>query len=139
MESKSISELEGWKWRGEIPMEETHSNLEYRFYKLHDIPLSDLDLSDIRFLIGQNSGLEYIVPFAISKLKENIFIEAEYYPGDLLCSLLLINDDPNYWSIHPYEKQQVIELYADQKKNMTYLGVPNEIYQLIKEAYKNFK
>jgi hypothetical protein len=137
MINKSISELGNWKWKDEIPTRETHSGTECRFYELHKIPLLKLDLSDIRFLIGQNSGLEYLVPDAIDKLKENIFIEAEYYQGDLFCSLLLINNESNYWNSHKKEKQQLIDLYSEQKRNLGTIE-DEEIIQKIKEAYKEF-
>jgi len=136
--NKSISQLEGWKWKNEIPTRETHGGIECRFYELHNQPLSNLDLSDIRFLIGQNSGLEYLVPIAVSKLKEDIFLEVEYYPGDLLCSLFLINNEPNYWKSHTKEKQELIDLYTEQKKNLGSIDANDEIIQKIKEAYKEF-
>jgi len=135
---KSISQLEGWKWKNEIPTRESHGGIECRFYELHNKPISELDLSDIRFLIGQNSGLEYLVPIAINKLKEDVFIEVEYYPGDLFCSLLLINNEPNYWKFHPKEKQDLIDIYTEQKRNLGSIDANDEIIQKIKETYKKF-
>ncbi len=135
--SKSISELEGWKWKGNIPREDDWST-EYRFYMLHDKPIEQLDLSDIYFLILENSGLQFIVPIGIKKLTENLFLEVENYPGDLLCSLFLINNEPNYWKSHPKEKQELIDLYAEQKKNLGSIDASDEIIQKIKEAYKEF-
>jgi hypothetical protein len=49
----------------------------------------------LRILISQNVELKYLVPKAILKLKENIFEEALYYPGDLMLSLLNVHHD--YW------------------------------------------
>ncbi len=137
MINKSISELENWKWKNEIPTRETHSGTECRFYELHKIPLLKLDLSDMRFLIGQNTGLEYLVPYAIDKLKDDIFIEAEYYQGDLFCALASINNEPNYWSSHKKKKQQLIDLYSEQKRSLGTIE-EEEIIQKIKEAYKEF-
>jgi hypothetical protein len=45
---KSISELEGWKWKGKIPTE-NDAYAEFRFYQLHNLPISNLTLSDIYF------------------------------------------------------------------------------------------
>jgi hypothetical protein len=135
--SKSISELEKWKWKGAIPSE-SDSYTEYRFYTLHDKPISELDFSDIRFLITQNSGLEYLVPIAIEKLREDLFLETEYYPGDLFYSLLLINNSPNYWETHPEEKDELIKLYGDQKQALGGLDLTDELIQKIKEGYKDF-
>lgn len=135
---KSISDLEGWKWRNEIPTRQTHSGIECRYYELHNKPISQLDLADVRFLIGQNSALEYLVPIAINALKQEIFLETEYYEGDLLCALMLINDEPNYWITHSKEKQELIALYTEQKSKLGLIDVSNDIRQKIKDAYSEF-
>lgn len=135
--NKSISELEGWKWKGDIPKED-ESYVVRNFFKLHTEPIAEMDFLDIRFLIGQNSGLKYLVPLAIEELKKDLFVEIEYYPGDLFCSLFLINNEPNYWSIHPNEKQELINLYTAQKKIFGSLDITEEIRIKIKEAYKEF-
>ena len=135
---RSISKLEGWVWKGKIPSRDQNSGTECRFFELHDKPIQDLELSDIRFLIGQNSGLTYLVPLAIEHLKSNIFIETEYYPGDMLTALLTINNNPNYWLEHPDEKEKLINLYVNQKEILLELDITHSITQKIKEAYKNF-
>jgi hypothetical protein len=135
--NKSISELEGWKWKGNIPNED-ESYVEINFFRLHTKPVNEMDFLDIRFLIGQNSGLKYLIPIAFEELKKDLFVETEYYPGDLFCSLLLVNDDPNYWSINPLEKQELISLYNSQKQLLRTLDIPDEIKSKIKEAYKEF-
>lgn len=137
VDSKSISELEKWKWKGPVP-NESDSYTEYRFYSLHNKPISELDLSDIRFLITQNSGLEYLVPLVIEKLREDLFVETEYYPGDLFYSLLLINNKPNYWESHLKEKQELLELYADQKQKLGILDLTEDLIEKIKKGYKDF-
>jgi hypothetical protein len=135
--NKSISELEGWIWTGDIPNNDD-SYVVQTFYRLHDLPVCEMSLADIRFLIGQNSGLEYLVPLIIEELSKDIFVEVEYYPGDLLCSLLLINSEPNYWMTNSSEKQRLMELYVDQKKNLGTAGLPQEIISKIKDAYSDF-
>lgn len=135
---KSISQLEGWKWKSEIPSRKTHGGIECRFYELHNQPVSELDLADIRFLIVQNTGLEYLVNIAIDRLKEDLFVEVEYYPGDLLCSLLRINNEPNFWITHLKEKQEIIELYTEQKKRLGSIDLTDELIQRIKDSYQEF-
>lgn len=137
IENKSISELEGWKWKGEIPTKD-NGYTEFRFYELHKIPLSKLNNSDIYFLILENTGLEFLVPIALKELSKNIFIEADLYPGDLLCSLFIINEIPNYWQSHEKEKQELINYYNEQKKMLGTLEVSEDIKIKIKEAYKEF-
>ncbi len=137
--TKSIRELDGWKWSDKIPSEITHSRTELRFYELHDKPSCQLGLSDIRFLIVQNYGLIYLVPIAINLLKDNVFLEADYYPGDLLSSLFQINNEPNYWLTHLDEKESLINLYNSQKKNIKNIdGISDETIIKLKEEFFNF-
>ena len=135
--NKSISELENWKWNEDIPTTDD-SFVIRNFYRLHNIPISDYLLADFRFMIGQNTGLDFLVPLALKKLQENIFIEADLYPGDLLCSLFLIDEEPNYWQAHEEEKQELIRLYSEQKRMLGVLDVSEEIKVKIKKAYKEF-
>lgn len=135
--NKSISELEGWTWKGGIPSN-NESYVVRNFFKLHKQAINEMDFLDIRFLIGQNSGLKYLVPIALEELKKDLFIEVEYYPGDLFCSLLLINNVPDYWSMHPQEKQELINLYTHQKKKLGILDISEDTRIKIKESYKDF-
>lgn len=134
---QSISQLEGWKWR-DITSKKRGSNIEERFHQLHNKPISKLKISEIRFLIGQNAGLEYLVPISLSKLKKNLFLETEYYPGDLLCSLFQINNEPNYWKSHKAEKQQLIELYTEKKGELDKLNLDENLTIRIKNLYNDF-
>lgn len=138
MENKSISELEGWKWKGEIPSRETHGGVETRFYELHNIPLSKLGMDDLRFLIGQESCLTYLVPKALSILKEDVFIESEYYKGDLLVALFQISKSSKYWDNHLDEKNKLIELYQNHKKQLSSLDIPHDVLIKIKATYNEF-
>ncbi|TIO09147.1 contact-dependent growth inhibition system immunity protein [Mesorhizobium sp.] len=53
-------------------------------------PLRDLSREQVRLLISQGFGLEYVVPKAISILIENPLIGVTFYDGDLLMSCLKI-------------------------------------------------
>jgi len=58
-------------------------------------PIQELTSSEIRLLIGQNMGLEYVVPLALEILASDPMIDATYYPGDLLSTCL--NADREFW------------------------------------------
>jgi hypothetical protein len=135
---KSVCQLEGWNWTWEVPVEGDSSYVERNYYRLHNIPIKDFDVADLQFMIGQNAALEYLVPIAIEKLKENIFLEAEYYKGDLLYSLLSINNKPNFWESHKKEKQQLIDLCDNLKDRLYELNTTWEIKKSINNAYKEF-
>lgn len=93
----SISHHGGWSWSHPIPNEHD-SSVVRRFYTLHAIPIGDLSPADIRFLIGQNACLAFLVPKALDLLEPDPWLEAEYHPGDLLSALLRINHPLDYWS-----------------------------------------
>lgn len=66
--------------------------------KCHDLrkkKLTDFTVEDLRLLIGQNIGLEYLLPLAFKILSQNIFSEGNCYPGDLLNSVL--NIETGFW------------------------------------------
>jgi hypothetical protein len=51
---------------------------------LYEKSLKDFSVENLRVMIGQNIGLEFLIPFAFELLRENLFIQGDYYPGDLL-------------------------------------------------------
>ncbi len=89
----SLEDLEASDWglasRGD-------TGLIRRCLRLRRVPLAQLTASDLRVLICQDIGREWLVPRAIELLKPNPLLESEYYPGDLLISLLEIG--PKFWS-----------------------------------------
>jgi hypothetical protein len=81
--SKSIEELEGNYWPDD-DIDDSSSNLERAIYALRKVPLYKLTANNLRILLGQNIGNDYTVPLVLELLRENPFIECEFYPGDLL-------------------------------------------------------
>lgn len=94
----SISELGGWTWTEPVPDDED-SAVVRRFHALHRVPIGQLSHADLRFLIGQNECLRYLVPKALALLESDPWMETEFYPGDLLNALLRINHPAGYWSV----------------------------------------
>ena len=90
--NKTLENLEKDKWPD---INEKTSRLVARCHELRKIPVGDLTVEDLRLMIGQQIGLSYLVPLAIEKLKEDILSEGDYYPGDLLKSVLNIEID--FW------------------------------------------
>jgi hypothetical protein len=41
-------------------------------------------------MIGQNIGLEYLVPLAIERLQRDPFAAGDFYPGDFLGNVLAV-------------------------------------------------
>lgn len=102
---KSLEVLENDKWPDE---KEYPSGLVKRCYDYRKIPVNKLTTEELRTLIGQNIGLKYLIPIAIDFLKTDVLIEGDFYPGDLLESVLKI--DKRFWSQNINLKEQFIEL-----------------------------
>ncbi|SDD43572.1 contact-dependent growth inhibition system immunity protein [Niabella drilacis] len=122
--SKSLEELEGEVWKNyEFPTE-----LVRRSYELRKIPVANLDIDDLRLLISQEIGLKYLVTLALSILSDNILAEGNYYPGDLLKSILEI--PKAFWQS---DKSSLTELYLIIDKNISAINSSDIIDDSIKK------
>ena len=87
MRNKSIEQLENDYWTDEI---EFPSDLVINCHKYRKIPIKDLTIEQIRLLISQKIGLEFLIEIALEKLEQNILAEGDFYEGDLLQAVLTI-------------------------------------------------
>jgi hypothetical protein len=85
VEKRSLEELEGKPWRRP---EQGASTVLHRCFEARKKPLSELTEADLRLLIGQDIGLVFVVPLAVSFLERDPLLEAEHYKGDLLVAVL---------------------------------------------------
>jgi hypothetical protein len=96
--SKTLENLEKEVW-GDADSNDTR--LVQRVTALRKVPLHEFSVGDIRTVIGQQFSLDYLVPLALDILKENLFVEGDFYEGELLHSVLCIK--PEYWRANrPY-------------------------------------
>jgi len=77
---KTIENLEKDKW----PQHDFDSFLVRRTQELRKIPLNELTTEDLRIMIGQQIGLDYLVPLALETLTQDIWAEGDFFEGDLL-------------------------------------------------------
>jgi hypothetical protein len=68
-------------------------------------PLGDLDAEQIRLLIGQGFGLEYLMPKALAILERDPMIGLTFYDGDLLHACLRVRSD--FWVSAPELRQRL--------------------------------
>lgn len=61
--------------------------------------LEDYDVEDLRIMITQQIGIDYLIPLAIDELEKNVLAEGDYYEGDLLLAVLSVNK--NFWRSNP--------------------------------------
>ncbi|WP_299361450.1 contact-dependent growth inhibition system immunity protein [Winogradskyella sp.] len=98
--SKSIEQLENDYWKDEIIFP---SNLVINCHKYRKISIKNLTTEQLRLLISQKIGIEYLAEIAIEKLELNILAEGDLYEGDLLEAVLDLPTE--FWNEKPVEFQ----------------------------------
>lgn len=88
----TIEEIENDKWTR--PSKDS-SHLIHKCYEIRRKEIDQLSDSDLRIGISQEISLVTLVPLAINKIERKPFLEADFYPGDLLYNLLLVRSD--FW------------------------------------------
>jgi hypothetical protein len=102
--SKSLQQLEGEDW-GEPTY---HTHLIGECHRLRRIPLCDFTVENLRIMIGQDIGLEYLIPLALERLRADPYAEGDCYPGDLLVNVL--GSDAGFWRRRPELRQQLVAI-----------------------------
>lgn len=135
MKKSSVKSLEQslGKWKEEVPKEGYSSSIQIRSYKLYSKIINDYSTDDIRFMILQRIGLKILVPVALNYLKDNLLLEAKYYEGDLLHSILIIPKP--FWTsnLNLYS-----ELYQLLLKNKDLLLKLNSYYEADKKLIQDY-
>lgn len=102
--NKSIEELENDYWKSPLYFP---TELVKQIFLLRKKKIISLTSNEIRLLVSQNVGLKYLVPISLKILERNILEESLYFPGDLLISVLRINN--TYWN----ENIQIKKLFVN--------------------------
>jgi hypothetical protein len=105
-------------------------------YNFRKIPVKDLSTGQLRTLIGQNIGLPYLIPLAIEILKTDILAEGDFYPGDLLNSV--ISADNSFWKNNKTLWNEVIYLLEVHKQKLTNEILDRESHRKIDTFKKMF-
>lgn len=103
---KSLNEIYGWE---PIKPEPDTYVLRTAARALR-LPLKDLSAEEIRLLVSQKTGLEYVLPRAVEILRKNPMTRTCYYAGDLLdaCKRLTFSD----WAANSAELRAFREIAA---------------------------
>ena len=121
---QSIEQLENDFW----PDYEFETDLIRRCHEYRKIPISDLTNEMIRVLIGQEIGLNYLLPVILEKLVENPLIQGDLYACDVLNAVLHIDKD--YWKKYSEEfkklDQAVTNLLGELLENKDLKGEDRE-------------
>jgi hypothetical protein len=87
------------------------TSLIERCHELRTKPLVDFTVEDLRVMIGQQVGLNRLVGLAHRRLRADPLVQGDYYPGDLLASVLGV--DGAFWSRSPDLDVEVGKLTKD--------------------------
>ena len=93
--NSSIEELEGERW----PEPELDSHVVLECHRLRKLQLRLFTVENLRLMLGQDIGSRYLVPIALEHLEADPFVAGDFYPGDLLCSMLSLPHA--FWTEHP--------------------------------------
>ena len=92
--AKTLQELDGQRWAEP----ENPTGLVDDVHRLRRVPIGNLSDDDLRLLLGQRVGAEWLVPRALERLEIEP-LAGDLYPGDLLGAVLRTTDE--YWNSHP--------------------------------------
>jgi hypothetical protein len=102
--NSSIEELEGERW----PEPDIDSHLVRECNRLRRLQLRLFTVENLRIMLGQDIGSRYLVPIALEHLEADPFVAGDFYPGDLLCSVLSLPRE--FWSANPELRTRVAAL-----------------------------
>jgi CDI immunity proteins len=130
---KSIETLEGDRW-GEAP--ENAPRLVKRAYALRQIPIEQLGIEELRLLLNQGIGIAFVLPLAVDVLERDPLAEGDFYPGDLLQSVLNVSTE--YWSAHPRLKKRLESSLRKRKSEVETRPISEEIRRDLNRAINRF-
>lgn len=104
--NSSIEELEGERW----PQPDFDSHLVRECHRLRKLQLRLFTVENLRIMLGQDIGSRYLVPIALGHLEADPLVAGDFYPGDLLCSVLSLPRE--FWTANPELRKQVAAVAA---------------------------
>jgi hypothetical protein len=129
---KTLEQLENSYW----PAYNYETNLIRRCHEYRKIKLNEMTIENIRLLLGQNIGLEYLIPLAIDKLKQDILVSGDLFEGDLLLNIL--NTDKSYWVKNKANWDHIIKLFNFNRQKIEKYHIIKSIKQDWFDAFERF-
>ncbi len=131
---KTLEELENDYWPEQ---QEYTSSLIEQCHKYRKVKLQDLSVEQLRLLIGQNIGLEFLIPLAYEKLNENILASGDYYKGDLLT--VVLKSDTDFWNTNPQLTKKMFKLLKESENSIQNYKMNKGIKKDILDSINHFK
>ena len=122
--NKSLRELGAWSWLREPSEIELNSDrLTIELDRISKKKLCQYTPSDIYLAVSQEKGLQFTLPMAVALLSDDLLIDCEFYPGDLLKAVLSV--PTKYYLLHTDDfirTASLISLKTSQKAMYDYDG-----------------
>ena len=99
--NSSIEDLEGDRW----PEPAFDSHLVRECHRLRKLQLRQFTVENLRIMLGQDIGSRYLVPIALEHLEADPLVAGDFYPGDLLCSMLSLPHE--FWRANAELRRRV--------------------------------
>jgi hypothetical protein len=106
----TIEKIECDFW-GDVPPYPSH--LVSTVHELRKKDISAFTTEDLRIVIGQSQSLPILMPIAIEVLRDNILAEGDFYPGDLLKSVLTV--DAAFWRENTNLKLEMLAIFENNR------------------------
>jgi len=120
LRTRSLEELEPT-----VSPVQGNSYLQSEMRRLRQVPLRQLRLEDMRLLIGQGTGLRFVVPMAIEHVEMHPLASGDFYPGDLLRQVMDVDEE--YWNEHRELRSRLIMALERALARMTRVQTPTEL------------
>jgi hypothetical protein len=109
---------------------EDSSYLIKSIFKLKQKRLRDFEVEDLRLLIGQNVSLNFLLPLAIDVLEKNPMAEGDFYAGDLLHSVVIV--DASFWKVNNLLHRRVKDLLSKNSNIVNELEINKRFDETVK-------
>jgi hypothetical protein len=133
-DTNTLEELESSAW-GEPPLD-----LEYmhRVKRIRSTPLRDITDADLRFMLILRQSPYHLLPLALTALQAKPFLEAEYFPGDLLQASL--EQDPEFYTSQPQVTAFLLSIAKQAEKGLPLVPIDDfqEVSEILKTRIEHF-
>ena len=92
----------------DIPSTSIQSSLVKACFIALETPICELENNDLRMLITQSIGLEFLIPRALELLEAEPFLSGGLYQGDMLAAVL--SAPTQYWDDNKELNNRLVEL-----------------------------
>ncbi|HYF68440.1 MAG TPA: contact-dependent growth inhibition system immunity protein [Ohtaekwangia sp.] len=105
---------------------EAPTNMVKRCLELCKVPLNNFTVEDLRLMIEQDFSPRCLVPLAIEHLRTDVFAEGDFFPGDLLKTILLI--DINFWKENKSLWIEIDDLIKNRRNELSSNKIPTTLF-----------